>query len=284
MDSPAVQKLLSTSEFAEALGVSESSVRRLADSGHVNVHRTKGGHRKIPVEEAIRYVRDQGIRPQRPELLGVSLSTEADAPNAFFKALTDGDSDLAVRVLQTLYLEGSNAATLFDGPVLNALSRIGSTFPQDKKSIFVEHRAVIICIRSLMQLRSMMPQVAPDAPSAICAAPAGDPFLLPSLMCSLVFHEAGFSEINLGPDTPLDIVMDAIEDESPRIISLSITGAIRSKSQLAEIEKLNRAANKHDCALIIGGKNAELVESSNIQRGRSMTELFRFAKSLRHQT
>ncbi len=53
-----MQRMLSTSDFAAAIGISESSVRRLADSGDLEIHRTRGGHRRIPVSEAIRYVRE----------------------------------------------------------------------------------------------------------------------------------------------------------------------------------------------------------------------------------
>ena len=63
--------MLSTSEFAAAIGVSESSVRRLADSGELHIHRTRGGHRRIPAAEAVRYVRENNATIVRPDLLGL---------------------------------------------------------------------------------------------------------------------------------------------------------------------------------------------------------------------
>ena len=57
MESRFVHEVVSTSEFAEAIGISESSARRLADSGEIRIQSAQGGHRKIPVSEAIRYVR-----------------------------------------------------------------------------------------------------------------------------------------------------------------------------------------------------------------------------------
>ena len=65
------QILLSTSEFAAAIGASESSVRRMADSGELQIHRTRGGHRRIPAAEAIRYVRENNVAIVRPDLLGL---------------------------------------------------------------------------------------------------------------------------------------------------------------------------------------------------------------------
>ena len=90
-----MKKLLSTSEFASAIGISESSVRRLADSGIVSIQRTKGGHRKIPVEEAIRYVRAEGIQLENPNLLGITPLAASDSEDAYCEALFQGDGDLA---------------------------------------------------------------------------------------------------------------------------------------------------------------------------------------------
>lgn len=276
-----MQKLLSTTEFAQAIGISNSSARRLADSGHVAIQKTSGGHRKIPLREAIRYVRENGITPQDPALLGVDPVKSASKPDAFYHALIEGDGDAAVRILQTMFLEGMSVSQICDGAVFTSMGKIGQQFPDDKRSIFVEHRAIVICMRALMQLRSIMPQVKQDAHKAICAAPGGDPYLLPSLVCSLVLYEAGFEDINLGPDTPIDILIDAIHDESPSIICLSITTVIRSRSQLAEIEKLNEVANENGCKLIIGGLSADLISLPDVELGRSMVALKKWAESMR---
>lgn len=254
----------------------------------MQVQKTKGGHRKIPLDEAIRYVRENGIVPQSPALLGFAAVAEgsavdaaSDAASDYHQALAGGNSDQAVQILQRIYFSGQCVSEIFDNVVLEALGKIGQQFPDDRRSIFIEHRAIVICMRSLMQLRSLMPVVDPAAKKAICAAPSGDPYLLPSLMCSLVLHEAGFADINLGPDTPLDILLDAIEDETPRIICLSVTSVIRSHSQIREIEKLNRSAAANGCSLIIGGKNAEFVDLPDVTSGQSMQELKAWAEPLR---
>ena len=88
------QILLSTSEFAAAIGVSESSVRRMADSGELQIHRTRGGHRRIPATEAIRYVRENNVTIVRPDLLGIDETINQFADDDFgaklTAALTDG--------------------------------------------------------------------------------------------------------------------------------------------------------------------------------------------------
>ena len=275
-----MNKLLSTSEFAQAIGISESSVRRMADRGQVEVQRTPGGHRKIPTVAALRYVREQGIQPKDLSLLGMSISKNDASPDTFQDAVVRGASDLAVQILQTLYFTGWSASELFDGLIHDTLLQIGEGVPDSKRAIFMERRAISICTRGLMVIRSLMPMAEPESPVAICAAPSGDVFHIPSLMCSLVLHEIGFRETDLGANTPLDVIADAIVTESPSILSLSITSRLHSRAVVSEIKKLNKLAEQLDCVLIMGGQNADVPNLSGVKFQRSMAELENLAKSL----
>ena len=53
-----MRHVLSPKELAQAIGVSESSLKRWADEGLLRATRTAGGHRRIPLAEAIRFLRD----------------------------------------------------------------------------------------------------------------------------------------------------------------------------------------------------------------------------------
>jgi len=66
------RSLLSPRELATAIGVSESSLRRWADAGRVEMMRTAGGHRRIPVAEALKFVRRERLQVVRPDLLGLT--------------------------------------------------------------------------------------------------------------------------------------------------------------------------------------------------------------------
>jgi excisionase family DNA binding protein len=55
-----MQNTLSPRELAAAVGVSESSLKRWADEGRVKVARTAGGHRRIELAEAVRFIRQSG--------------------------------------------------------------------------------------------------------------------------------------------------------------------------------------------------------------------------------
>jgi len=285
-----VVRTLSTSEFARALGLSDSSVRRLTDAGELEVHRTRGGHRRIPVSEAIRYIRSTQTRVVHPEMLGLDRIPEpnrAESPDRdMLQVLEGGHATAVIGLMQWLFASGMNVAELCDGPIASALRHIGERWPHDKRAIFIEHRATILCERALNQLRLSIPTPDEDAPKAIGAARSGDMYLLPTLMASLVLHEAGFNDTNLGPNTPLDVLADAVLDEQPDLIWLSISEPCRSNTHRGEILKLAEVAQRNNTAFIIGGRHAEELTSLQFQQGfqpswricRSMIELRRVAE------
>lgn len=259
-------RTLSTSEFAKALGVSDSSVRRLADTGELEIHRTRGGHRRIPVSEAVRYIRDTRAPVLKPELLGLEVASQEagreSAADRMLQVLEEGHASSVIGLMQWLYASGMNIAELCDGPIASAMHKIGDRWPHDKRAIFVEHRATILCGRALNQLRLSIPEPDEDAPKAIGGAMSGDMYLLPTLIASLVMYESGFNEINLGPNTPLDVLADAVIDESPNLVWLSIAEPFRSKSQLAEVHKLADVAQQHKTTFVIGGRHTSGLESA----------------------
>lgn len=256
-----MQRLLTTTEFALAIGISESSARRMADAGDVEIHRTRGGHRRIPVAEAIRYVRETGISIVRPEVLGLGNEVTGMTPESYdqrlLAALREGHSTDVTGIVQAMFAAGTSIAEICDGPIRRAMAEIGDQHPADRRSIFIEHRATALCVRAMNQLHLSLPVPDESAPEAIGCGPTGDHYLLPSLMASLVVYEAGMCETNLGPNTPLDVLADAIDDERPALAWLSISTPIHSRTRLREIEKLAETAADAGCQLVVGGRYSQ---------------------------
>src|SRR5215203_2961037 len=112
-DRKIMEKLLTTKELAEALGASESSMRRWTDSGAIRTSRTVGGHRRIPLSEAIRFVRETRATIVRPA--AGSSSGRPTSEDELFDSLNDGDAARARGLVLGLYLDGSSLAAIFDG-------------------------------------------------------------------------------------------------------------------------------------------------------------------------
>ena len=67
-----MKPLLSPRELADAIGVSESSIKRWVDGGLIGATKTAGGHRRIPINEAVRFLRDRQSSLVKPEAIGLN--------------------------------------------------------------------------------------------------------------------------------------------------------------------------------------------------------------------
>jgi excisionase family DNA binding protein len=159
-----MRPIISPRELAEAIGVSESSLKRWADDGQIQVSRTGGGHRRIAIGEAIRFVRAIRAPLVKPELLGLrdlsSQAAEILAPELpaerLFGYLRDGRAREARGLVLALYLQGQGVADIADGPIRIAMERLGELWKHDQAGIYLEHRATDICIQAVEQLRLLV--------------------------------------------------------------------------------------------------------------------------------
>jgi excisionase family DNA binding protein len=289
----APKPLLTPKELADAIGASESSLRRWVDNGRLRMSRTAGGHRRIPGEEAIRFIRQTGATLIHPHVLGLddSMRQLADRKQVgsdadeLFAALEGGNRQLVKSLVVSWYLEGRTLAELFDGPMRDAMHRVGELWSHDQRGILVEHRATEICLETLRELRSLLPAVSPTAPVALGGAPAGDPYLIPSLMTAMIFVEAGFNEHNYGGNTPLPLLADAVLYHRARFVWVSMSGAVAPGVLRPQIAELATRLSASDAHLVLGGRHADEVwplenaAAPNVHVMRSRTELATFMQA-----
>jgi methanogenic corrinoid protein MtbC1 len=242
---------VSPPELAAAIGVSESSLKRWTDDGRIVADRTAGGHRRIPVAEAIRFVRGSGVPIGRPELLGLENPVEPAAIpppeeaaagvacERLHELLLSEDAAAARGWVVSLYLAGWPVEAICDGPVRNALTWIGEAWRHGPAGIFEEHRATQTSLQALGELRPLLPPVPRDAPVALGCAPAGDPYSIPSRAAALVLASAGFREVDLGADTPADALLAAIDRLRPAVVwvawSVGVPDAAAAERELASV-------------------------------------------------
>jgi methanogenic corrinoid protein MtbC1 len=283
-----VKSTLSPKELAQAIGVSESSLKRWADKGMVKVIRTAGGHRRITVPEAIRFIRESKATLVDPRRLGLSdvgtvaenLPARGGEGERFYQLLRAGCAAEARGLLVSLYLSGQSTAAISDGPVKEAMWRLGDLWRHDPSGIFIEHRATDICMQAVNQLRLILPE--PESGMvAVGGAPAGDPYLLPSLLAATVLTAEGVHAVNLGPDTPFDTLRAAALEHEARLVWLSVSSAVEEREFLKELEALSTELSASGVCVVLGGQRAEdldLPRVDNLYLGRSMGELIAFAR------
>ena len=287
-----MKPVISPKELAQAIGVSESSVKRWVDAGRLRATKTIGGHRKIPASEAVRFIRENRAVLIDPRILGLTeleqetsqgMGAEADR---LFDLLRSGAGAEARALLLSMYLSGSSVAEIVDGPVATAMSRIGELWVDQPSGVFWEHRATDIAIQGISRLRSLLTPEA-DAPLAVGGAPSGDPYILPSLAAATVLEDSGLQAVNLGPETPLATLALAVDELDADLAWISISAAEEPRSLERDLDRLLRRLERRRVPLVVGGSQHDqitLPRSDEVLSGPSMLQLEALVRGFRLAT
>lgn len=250
---------ISTLEAAKALGVSVSTVKRWVDGDILPAHRTAGGHRKLMRAEVLALAR-QGNLP-REDLSRLVLPIRESvfdvraSATALYRALVDGDAPGTRAIMRRSYEAGMPVETLADEVIAPVMARVGHGWETAQIDVWHEHRGTQLCVAAIYELQSELERRAEShRPLAIGAAPAGDLYILPSLLAQMVMLDAGWEAINLGPDTPLESLTRALRVLRPRLVWLSISHLEDAEKFLSDYENFYHEANQQGVAVALGGR------------------------------
>jgi len=280
---------LSTLQTAAALGVSVSTVKRWVDEGVLPAQRTPGGHRKLLRAEVLALAR-QGNLPHgdlaalSPELaIDPSVDLEA-AVIRLGKALLQGQGTEVRAIIRRAYAAGVAVETLADQLIKPALAKVGHDWETARIDVWQEHRGTQLCAAALYDLKNELESRAErNRPVAVGAAPAGDPYLLPSLLAQCVLLDAGWEAVNLGPNTPLLSLTKSLKTLRPRLLWLSVSYLHQKTAFLESYRELYRVAERQGVAVAIGGQALTRAIRSAIPyttHGDGLSHLVAFARTL----
>jgi excisionase family DNA binding protein len=283
---------LSPNELAQAIGVSESSVKRWVDDDVVHAVRTHGGHRRIALAEAVRFIRDSGTVVVRPGILGLAdldhvrlnESARRSPQGVLREALLAGRAPAARALILSMYLDGRPPAEIWDHVISKAMVDIGELWKHSASGIHLEHRATDICAQGLHILRATLPLPTAESSVAIGGAPSGDPYILPALMAATCAAAADFRDINLGPETPLEVLAKASRHYRAKLVWLAVTVARPAETLERELERLGAILAATGTRLVVGGRGVPdtlLLRRPNTRIARTMAEFEALANRLR---
>ena len=253
--------LFSPRQLADALGVSESSVKRWCDQGLIEVERTAGGHRRMTLPAVLRFLRASGVPLARPRLLGLAgFEAAAGAPGAaherLLAAFAAGDEEGVRGTLFGLFAAGRSLADVCDREIATAFAEIGSHWQHGRIEVYQERRAVEVCLRVLLDLRAALDRPAAGAPRACGATLQGDWSTLPTTMAELALREIGWEARSLGAGQPAATLAAAVDAEAPRLFWLSISYAASMERLRADLDTVHDACLARGTALAVGGRAA----------------------------
>lgn len=255
-----MKELLSPKQVGMALGVSEASLKRWCDKGLIPVIRTAGGHRRLPINAVIQFIRSSGHEVVRPEILGLppatgkTESTLKRVRELMRQSLEAGDEEQARRLAFNLYLAGHKIHEICDEILAGCFYDIGDRWSHGETEVYEERRGVEICMRLLYQLRQALPMPPSSTPIAIGATLSPDPYTIPTTMAELTLCEAGWQAQSYGIGHPPDTLQAAIRQVKPRLFWLSVS-AIGSPDEFVDAyTRVQQTAAEHGAAIVIGGR------------------------------
>lgn len=261
----ASQPLFSSKQVAAALGASVSSVKRWCDRGSIPTVRTVGGHRRVPLDGLLHFLRDSSYRLANPEAIG--LSAQIVSPDVvpdwnstteqgrFQQALFQGDERECRAIFWQCFERCSIKALIAEELIAESMHQFGHAWENGQLPVYRERRACEICHRLLYELRLQLDSVVDFRHGliAIGGTPAGDPYQLASSLIEIALREAGWKAFNQGSDLPLDTLLQAAIEYQPRLFWLSVSVV---KNEETFVQQFNQLADalSDDVALLIGGR------------------------------
>jgi len=263
---------LTTRQLARMWSVSEASIKRWADAGHLRASRTVGGHRRFSLAEVARFQAERGLgSAARPS--GTSRDKESPAEGAeqaapahgaevdaaglaeqFFETIKEGSEAAASALLLAAYLRGAAPALLFDEAVMPALRRVGDLWHAGELSVAEEHLATLAATRAVETLADSTRRRRPEAPAAVVCAAEDEFHQLPVLCAQAVLESEGWGVRNLGPHTPFFALADHVERYAPALVCVSSTTTAGLARAARDYAQLLEVARPRGTRLVLGGE------------------------------
>lgn len=252
--------LLSPRQVALAIGVSESSLKRWCDRGLLPTVRTAGGHRRLPVEGVLEFLRQHPHPLVHPEVLGLPARNTPEplplpeAAEAYCQALVAADEEQCRKLLLDVYLSKCRLSVLGDQVVAVAFRQLGRHWERGELEVYQERWACEITRQTLYDLRSLVGSPPSSAPLALGGTPAGDCYTLPPRLVELVLRECGWRARSLGSSLPLSSLTNALLQKRPRLCWLSVSHIANLSEFLHGWAELSEAAAGQGIPIVVGGQ------------------------------
>lgn len=257
---PAYLEHLTPKQVARAIGVSDASLKRWCDKGMIASIRTAGGHRRLPLNGVVQFLRETGRQLLRPEILklppctGNGHTVQCRAQVQLREAAQACDDEQFQRLIFDLYLARHSIADVCDRVIAPAFHELGDMWARGELDVYQERRGVEIALRTLHRVYPMLPCVAADAPLALGGTLEGDPYALPTAMVELVLKEAGWCASSYGVGLPVRTLCDAVRKNRPRLVWLSVSTAADQTEFVKQYDELYQAAYRSGVAVVVGGR------------------------------
>lgn len=254
-----MKNLLTPRQIANAIKVSESSIKRWCDKGKIQTSYTAGGHRRVAVNAILSFLRSSKHDLINPEAIGlpdrapVVAAGYEQACNSIVDSLVNGNETLLRQTVVELFLAEESIPKIMDEYLTVAFHKIGDLWECGEAEVFQERRACEMSYRIINEFRSLIPAPEPTSPVAIGAAPQGDLYRLPTMMAEVVLRNADWNATSMGENVPLESLAVAIRTHRPKLVWLSVSHLVSEEVFVQSYQQFHSEFAGH-VTFVVGGR------------------------------
>jgi excisionase family DNA binding protein len=288
---------LSTQEVAALMSVTDTTVKRWADSGALPCSKTPGGHRKFLTKDVLHFAESHGSTipgalpapmsaGQRSQLeFAVITRNYSKIAEVFFQESMQGDREGLLELLLYVYRHRITFDAIVDEIIRPALMKIGELWKEGKLEVNQEHRASQAITEAMVRLAPELHRKPSNGLSAVCACLEGEyhEFGLRSL--SYTLEADGWKVHYIGVNTPADTLSTFITAMKPELICVSCTIVTKRSKVIDQLDIIGKAARTYGAKILLGGYNAEELDRKDISIdfiAHSVYEALNFVKDAFH--
>jgi MerR family transcriptional regulator, light-induced transcriptional regulator len=262
----------STRELAQMWNVSESTIKRWADNGELQCHRTLGGHRKFRLEDICLFQSSRGFEATGVLLaeLGEDSEIEWSVNQKNYEKVRQSVTYLAsqnqpARITDTferLYIRGMGVAELYDEIIIPLALSLEKKVK--KNQISIGHTRLITCNLE-KAMYSFFPQVLirrSNGKTALCAAPEPD-CLMTVNAASRVLESEGWECLNLGVNVPFSVMGEMVDREPVNLVCVASPRRRMSTRQEKQLLELARIVHRYRIRLVLFTSEPQAAEPTS---------------------
>ncbi|MFS0781034.1 B12-binding domain-containing protein [Bacillus sp. 1P06AnD] len=201
-------------------------------------------------------------------------------PQEFAQILLSGDQDKAFDAI----VKGRpmKIIDICEKIITPALRHIGLLWEQNKISVADEHVATAICDYILTRFHP--DQLQKNEKKALVLCLEGENHYIGAKMASLLFVENGWKTRYMGPNMPINYLLDYANQLEPDVICLSVTMAYHLPSLPSYISSLSLLPSTP--SIIIGGRLSHMLDLNGygLEPGHVVEDLYQLEEWISNQT
>lgn len=212
-----------------------------------------------------------------------SIGETGPSQQRYLRALLDGDSNAATRIVHELIAKRATVADIYLEVLAPGMFQIGELWCDGKVNVAQEHLATQITLGQMDKLRLI--QSAPRSLSyrvMVCCV-EGEHHFIAARMAADLFQMEGWQVDFLGPDVPTAALIEIVSARRPNLLALSTTlqsNLRRTRALIKKIRKLPAVPY-----IIVGGRatlgdNSGKNKIQGIETATNVIEGVRLAKKI----